>query len=103
MYNFKPFKIKVHFANISARNKIEAAIKNINKKLFGENIMKKSELKKIIKEEINNILNEKLLIDNFFIKTSLDKLQYIKRVFKDDKDINNLISKVIDLVSNYKK
>lgn len=103
LHNFKPPKIKVHSANISARNKMEAAIKSINKKINNENIMKKSELKKIIKEELNKMLSEKLVINKFFIETSVDKLEHVKKVFKDDDKLNSLITQAISLIKNYKK
>lgn len=54
--NFKPPKIKVHSANISARNKMELAIKSINKK---------NESLKLI-----NLLNE------ITLKSAIDKLKY---------------------------
>jgi len=65
LHNFKPPKIKVHSANVSARTKMEAAIKNINKKSIGENILKKSELRQLIREELNKILSEKVDITRF--------------------------------------
>lgn len=58
--NFRPPKvIKVHSANVSARTKMEMAIKNINKKSYvGEITMKASYLRKIIKEEIKRVIKE---------------------------------------------
>jgi len=56
MKNFKPPKIKVHSANISARNKMELAIKSINKK--------------------NESLKLKDILNEITLNTAIKKLKY---------------------------
>jgi len=60
LHGFKPPEIiKVHSANLSARQKMELAIKSIEKKSnVGEVKMKQSDLIKMVKEEITSVLSE---------------------------------------------
>lgn len=57
--------------------------------------MKQTQLKKL--------LDENLKINDFIIKSSLDRLDMVKRVFKNDLNILQHIDTVINLVKNYKK
>ena len=52
--------------------------------------------------KLKTLLPEELKINDFIIKSSLDRLELVKRAFKNDTDILQHIDTAIKLVRDYK-